>query len=139
MCIRDSSYHKLSVAYLKLLDDRQQAIRLIVQAREFAHDPQLLQSMERDWQHVQRTILCREADVLMRRGDFAGADHKLAAALGVSTEEQKIEIKAVQDRCRWGRVLRGADTRKTNPILYTLGGVGAMLFRNCLLYTSRCV
>jgi hypothetical protein len=124
-----SSYHKLSVAYLKLLDDRQQAIRLIVQAREFAHDAQLLQSMERDWQHVQRTILCREADVLMRRGDFAGADHKLAAALGVSTEEQKIEIKAVQDRCRWGRVLRGADTRKTNPILYTLGGVGAMLFR----------
>jgi hypothetical protein len=34
--------------------------------------------------------------VLMRRGDFAGADHKLAAALGVSTEEQKIEIKAVK-------------------------------------------
>jgi hypothetical protein len=123
-----SSYHKLSVAYFNLLDDRQQAIRLIVQAREVAHDPQLLQSMERDWQHVQRAILCREADLLMRRGDFAGADHKLAAALGVSTEEQKIEIKAAQDRCRWARVLRGADTRKTNPILYTLGGVGAMLY-----------
>jgi hypothetical protein len=84
--------------------------------------------MERDWQHVQRAILCREADVLMRRGDFAEADHRLAAALGVSTEEQKIEIKAVQDRCRWARVLRGADTRKTNPILTTLGGVGAMLY-----------
>jgi hypothetical protein len=123
-----SSYHKLSVAYFNLLDDRQQAIRLIVQAREFAHDPQLLRSMERDWQHVQRAILCREADVLMRRGDFGGADHKLAAALGVSTEEQKIEIKAAQDRCRWASVLRGADTRKTNPILYTLGGVGAMLY-----------
>jgi hypothetical protein len=123
-----SSYHKLSVAYYNLLDDRHQAIRLIVQAREFARDPQLLQSMERDWQHVQRAILCREADVLMRRGDFAGADHKLTAALGVSTEEQKIEIKAVQDRCRWARVLCGADTRKTNPILYTLGGVGAMLY-----------
>ena len=123
-----SSYHKLSVAYYNLLDDRQQAIRLIVQAREFAHDPQLLQSMERDWQHVQRAILCREADVLMRRGDFAEADHRLAAALGVSTEEQKIEIKAVQDRCRWARVLRGADTRKTNPILHKLGGVGAMLY-----------
>ena len=123
-----SSYHKLSVAYFNLLDDRQQAIRLIVHAREFAHDPQLLRSMERDWQHVQRAMLCREADVLTRRGDFAGADHKLAAALGVSTEEQKIEVKAAQDRCRWARVLRGVDTRKTNPILYTLGGVGAMLY-----------
>jgi tetratricopeptide (TPR) repeat protein len=183
------SYHRLSGAYLSLLGDLDHAIRLIVQAREFARDPQLLESMERDRQTVQRAILCRAADVLARGGDFAGAEQKLASALAISdeeqkteieatrdlyrraresmerdkrhvqwvtlrrevdalvqwgdfaaaeqklasalamvTEEQKIEIKAMQDRYRWGRLLRGVDTTKKNPILYTLNGFGAMFY-----------
>jgi hypothetical protein len=123
-----SSYHKLSVVYLNLLDDPHQAIRLIAQAREFARDPQLLQSMELDWQHVQRAILCREADELVRNGKFVWAEQKLAAALAISTEEQKTEIKAMQGRCRWARVLHGVDTGRKNPILYTLNGFGARFY-----------
>jgi hypothetical protein len=123
-----SSYQKLSAAYLNLLDDLHQAIRLIAQARELARDPQLLQSTERDWRHVQREILCREADVLMQRGFFGRAEHTLTAALAVATEEQKAEIKATQDRCRWGRVLQGVDTTEKNPRLSALHVVGANFY-----------
>jgi hypothetical protein len=186
-----SSYQRLSGAYFSSLDDPDHATRLIAQARALARDSQLLQSIERDRQNVQCAILCREADELARRGDFAGAEHKLAAALAISSEEQKIEIKvtrdryrraresmerdrqevqratlcreagtlvqrgdfagaehklgealaistgeqkleikAMQDRCRWARVLRGMDTTKKNPILYTLIGVGATFYGN---------
>ena len=65
---------------------------------------------------------------MLQRGDFAGAEYKLGVVLTISTEEQKIEIKAMQDRCRWARVLRGVDTTKKNPILYTLNGVGAAFY-----------
>jgi hypothetical protein len=123
-----SSYQKLSLAYFNWLDDPYQTIRLIARAREFAGDPRLLQSMERDWQRVQRVILCREADALMQTGDFATAEHKLAAALAISSEEQKHEIQATQDRCRWARVLCGVDTSKKNPTLSTLNVVGAMFY-----------
>jgi hypothetical protein len=123
-----SSYQKLSLAYFNWLDDPYQTIRLIAQAREFAGDPRLLQSMERDWQRVQRVILCREADALMQSGDFATAEHKLAAALAISSEEQKHEIQATQDRCRWARVLCGVDTSQNNPALSTLNVVGAMFY-----------
>jgi hypothetical protein len=123
-----SSDQKLSAAYLNLLDDLHQAIRLIAQARELARDPQLLQSTERDWRHVQREILCREADVLMQRGFFGRAEHTLAAALAIATEDQKAAIKATQDRCRWGRVLQGVDTTDQNPRLSALHGVGAMFY-----------
>jgi hypothetical protein len=123
-----SSYQELSAAYFNLLDDLHQAIRLIGQARELARNPQLLQSTERDWQQAQRAILCREAHVLMQRGYFGRAEHTLAGALAISTEEQKAEIKAIQDRCRWARVLHGVDTGKKNPSLSTVNGVGAMFY-----------
>ena len=184
-----SSYQRLSDAYLSLLDDPDQAIRLITYARKLARDPQRLQSIERDSQNVQRAILCRQADALARkgdlsgaehkleaalaisteegkteievsrelyrraresmerdrqqvrratlcweaygsvqRGDFAGAERKLADALTISTEEQKPEIKALRARCRWARVLRGVDTTKNNPTLYRFSGVGATFF-----------
>ncbi len=83
------SYQKLSAVYLNLLDDLHQVTRLIVEAREIARDPQLLQSLELDWQHVQRAILCQEADTLMQRGYFGRAEQTLAAALAFATEEQK--------------------------------------------------
>jgi hypothetical protein len=182
-------YQRLSAAYLNLLDDPNHAIRLIVRAREFARDPQLIQSIERDSQNIQRAILCRQADALARKGDFSGAEHKLKAALAISTEEGKIEvevtrevyrraresmerdrqqvrrvdlcweadalvqrgdfagaerklaealtlsteeqkpeIKAMRARCRWARVLRGVDRTKKNPILYSFNGVGAAFF-----------
>ena len=125
-----SSYQKLSAVHLNLLDDLHQVIRLIVQAREIARDPQLLQSLELDWQHVQRAILCQEADALMQGGYFGRAEQTLAAALAFSTEEQKTAIKATQDRCRWARVLQGVDTRKNNPMLSTLNVVGGMFCGN---------
>jgi hypothetical protein len=125
-----SSYQKLSAVHLNLLDDRHQVIRLIVQAREIARDPQLLQLLELDWQHVQRAILCREADALMQGGYLGRAEQTLAAALAFSTEEQKTAIKATQDRCRWARVLKGVDTRKNNPMLSTLNVVGGMFCGN---------
>jgi tetratricopeptide (TPR) repeat protein len=119
-----SSFQKLSAAYFNLLDDPQQAMRLIEQAREFARDPKLRQSMQQDWQHVRRAVLCRDADALMRRGDFAGAEEKLATALAISTEEETNEIKAMQDRCRRASVLRGVDTSRKNSVSYTLNAVG---------------
>jgi hypothetical protein len=125
-----SSYQKLSAVYLNLLDDLHQVTRLIVEAREIARDPQLLQSLEIDWQHVQRAILCQEADALMQGGYFGRAEQTLAAALAFATEEQKIAIKATQDRCRWARVLQGVDTRKNNPMLSTLNVVGGMFCGN---------
>jgi hypothetical protein len=123
-----SSFQKLSVAYFNLLDDPQQAVRLIGQARDLAHDPQLRQSMQGNWQHVQRALLCRDADALMQRGDFAGAEDKLAAALAISTEEQTNEIKEMQDRYRRAHVLSGVDTSRKNPVLYTLNGVGSTFY-----------
>ena len=85
-------------------------------------------SMERDRLQVRRTVLCWEADALVQRDDFAGAERKLADALAISTEEQKPEIKAMRARCRWARVLRGVDTTKNNPTLYRFSGVGATFF-----------
>jgi tetratricopeptide (TPR) repeat protein len=95
-----SSYQRLSDAYLSLLDDPDQAIRLITYARKLARDPQLLQSIERDSQNVQRAILCRQADALARKGDSSGAEHKLEAALAISTEEAETEIKVTRARYR---------------------------------------
>jgi hypothetical protein len=56
--------------------------------------------MERERQQVRRATLCWEAYALVQRGDFAGAERKLADALTISTEEQKPEIKALHARCR---------------------------------------
>jgi Flp pilus assembly protein TadD len=67
------------------------------------------ESMERDRQQVRRATLCWEAYALVQRGDFAGAERKLADALTISTEEQKPEIKALRARCRWAGVLRRVD------------------------------
>jgi len=64
----------------------------------------------------------------MQRGDFAGAEDKLAAALAISTEEQTNEIKGMQDRCRRAHVLSDVDTSRKNPVLYTLNGVGSMFY-----------
>jgi hypothetical protein len=125
-----SAYQKLSAVYLNLLDDLHQVLRLLVQAREIARDPQLLQSLELGWQHVQRAILCQEADALMQSGYFGRAEQTLAAALPFSTGEQETAIKATQDRCRWARVLQGVDTRKNNPMLSTLNVVGGMFCGN---------
>jgi hypothetical protein len=141
-----SAYQRLAGAYLALLDDPDHAIRLIALARERARDPQLIRSTERDWQdiqqvtqdrqrrtseperdrrQVQRAVLCREAEVLIGRGDFTGAERKLADALAISTEEQKPELIAMQDRCRRARVLHGVDTTRNSPILHTFSGIGA--------------
>jgi hypothetical protein len=86
------------------------------------------ESMERERQQVHRATLCREAGALAQRGDFAGAERKLEEALPISTEEQRLEINAMQSRCRWARVLHGVDTTKKNPVLYTLNGVGATFY-----------
>jgi hypothetical protein len=186
-----SSYQKLSLGYFNLLDDPAEAIKLIAQARELGRDPRLLQSMERDWRHVQWAILtreaddlvrtgdfakaeqklteafaisteeqqtqikamqarcrcareaierdkqqvhvatlCREAEALMRRGDFATAHYKLAVALTIATQQEKNDIKAMQERCRWALVLCGIDTTKKSPILFTLFGIGAAFHGN---------
>ncbi len=126
-----SSYQRLSAAYFTLLDDPNHAIVLIKQARELARDPQLLQSTERDReniQQVQRATLCRDADTSIKSGNFDWADHLLQAALVISTEEQKLEIKTMQERCRRARALRGVDTTKDNPIVSPLHGFGPRFF-----------
>ncbi len=61
----------------------------------------------------------------MRRGDFPAAQYKLAVALTIATQQEKNDIRAMQERCRWQLVLCGIDTTKTNPILFTLIGIGA--------------
>ena len=122
-----SSYQKLSAAHFTLLDDPNHAIGLIKQARELARDPQLLQSMERDrenMQQAQRATLCRDADASIKSGNVDWAEHLLEAALGISTEEQKREIKAMQERCRRARALRGVDTSKNSPIVSPVHAFG---------------
>jgi hypothetical protein len=84
--------------------------------------------MQPDRQQVEWADLCREADALLLRKDFAEADRKLAAALAISNDDQMIEIKAMQDRIRWNRVLAGVDTRKKRPILFTFLGIGAKFY-----------
>jgi len=84
--------------------------------------------MEPDRQQVEWADLCRQADASLQRKDFAETDRMLAAALAISTDEQMITIKAMQDRCRWTRVLAGVDTRKKRPILFTFVGTGAKFF-----------
>jgi hypothetical protein len=126
-----SSYQRLSAAYFTLLDDPHHAIALIKQARELARDPQLLQSIERDrqnFQQVQRATLCHDADASIKSGNFDWAEHLLDAALVISREEQKLEIKTMQERCRRARALRGADITKDNPIVSTLHGFGPRFY-----------
>ena len=89
-----SSYQRLSVAYLSLLDDSDRAGLLISRARELARDAEIVQSLEQDARNIDRFILLREANTLARGGDFAAAERKLTAALAISTEEQKTEIQA---------------------------------------------
>jgi hypothetical protein len=126
-----SSYQRLSAAYFTLLDDPTQAIVLIKEARELARDPQLLQSTERDReniQQVQRATLCRDAEASIKSRNFDWAEHLLEAALVISTEEQKLEIRTLQERCRRARNLRGVDTTKNNPIISTLHGFGPRFY-----------
>ncbi len=126
-----SSYQRLSAAYFTLLDDPNQAIGLIKQARELARDPQLLQSTERDReniQQVQRATLCRDADASIKSRNFDWAVHLLEAALVISTEEQKLEIRTMQERCRRARTLRGVDTTKNDPIVSPLHGFGPRFY-----------
>jgi tetratricopeptide (TPR) repeat protein len=126
-----SSYQRLSAAYFTLLDDPNYAIELIKQARELARDPQLLQSMEGDReniQQVQQATLCRDADASIRSGNFDWAEHLLQAALVISTEEQKLAIKTMQERCRRARALRGVDTTRDNPIVSTIHAFGPSFF-----------
>jgi hypothetical protein len=125
-----SCYQKLSVAYFNLLDDQDEALRLIVQARRIAHDPKLIESIDRGWQHVQRAIMCAEANTLLKSSDYVGAEQKLEAALALSTEEQKDEIKELQDGCRRARVFCRVDATKKSPTLYTLNGIGATFYGN---------
>ena len=100
---------RLSAAYVDLLDDPHEGVRLIGQARELAHEPQLQQSIKRDWQHMQRAVFCRDAHDLAEQDDFAGAERKLVAALALATEEEKIEIRLMQDRNRQNREAREQD------------------------------
>ena len=126
-----SSYQRLSAAHFTLLEDPNHALLLIKQARELARDPQLLQSTERDReniQQVQRATLCRDADTSIKSGNFDWADHLLQAALVISTEEQKPEIKTMQERCRRARALRGVDRTKDNPVVSTLNGFGPRFY-----------
>lgn len=87
--------------------------------------------METDQQNteqVQWATLCQDADASINTGNFAWAEHLLEVAFVISTEEQKLEIKAAQERCRWARVLRGVDTSKKNPFVSTLQGFGPRLY-----------
>jgi tetratricopeptide (TPR) repeat protein len=126
-----SSYQRLSAAYLNLLDDPNQAIGLIKQARDLARDPQLLQAVERDRQNiqqVQRTMLCRDADASIKSGNLDWAEYLLQAAFAISTEEQKLEIKTMQERCRRARVFGGVDITGNYPIASTLHGFGPAFY-----------
>jgi hypothetical protein len=126
-----SSYQRLSAAYFTLLDDPNHALLLIKQAQELARDPQLLQSTERDRENIQqsqRETLCRDADASIKSGNFDWAAHLLEAALVISTEEQKPEIKTLQERCRRARALRGVDTTKDNPVVSPLHAFGPRFF-----------
>jgi hypothetical protein len=126
-----SSYQRPSAAYFTLLDDPNHAVLLIKQARELARDPQLLQSTERDQENIQklqRATLCRDAEASIKSGNFDWADHLLQAALGMSTEEQKLEIKTLQERCRRARALRGVDTTRDTPIVSPLHAFGPRFF-----------
>lgn len=120
-------YQKLARAYSELLDDLHQAMRLIVQVWDSAHDPQLRQSLEQERKNFYRTIHCREAEALLQAGDFTGAEFKLVGALANSTYEEKAEILAMQDRCRWARVLDDIDTSQTTPLLRAVLGSGTVL------------
>jgi hypothetical protein len=115
--------HKLETAFAISTEEGKTEIEVTRELYRRARE-----SMERDRQQVRRATLCWEAYALVQRGDFAGAERKLADALTISTEEQKPEIKALRARCRWAGVLRGVDTTKNNPILYRFNGVGATFF-----------
>jgi hypothetical protein len=126
-----SSYQRLSAAYLTLLDDPNRAIGLIKQAQELVRDPQLLQSVEQDRQNiqqVQRTMLCRDADASIKSRNLDWAEYLLQAALAISTEAQKFEIKTMQERCRQARVFGGIDITGNHPIGSTLHGFGPRFY-----------
>jgi hypothetical protein len=126
-----SSYQRLSAAYFTLLDDPNHAIGFIKQAREHARDPQLLESTERDReniQQVQRATLCRDAEASIKSGNFDWAEHLLNAAVVLSTEEQKLEIRTIQERSRRARALRGVETTRDNPIVSPIHGFGPRFY-----------
>jgi len=120
-----SALGRLSVAYFNSLDDTNESLRLVAEARQSAHDPRIRERMERDWQYVQRSLLCSEAMTLISSGNFDLAEQKLAGALALSTDEQKQEVQELLEACHRARVFHGVDTSKKSPTLSTINGIGA--------------
>ena len=111
-----ASKQRLAAAYLDLLDDPHEGVRVISHARELAHEPKLMQSIKRDWQHMQRAVFCRDAHQLTEQGDMAGADRKLVAALALSTEEEKAEIGLMQAHNRRKRECEEQSRRRAQRV-----------------------
>src|SRR5208283_3737252 len=79
---------------------------------------------DQDWRHVQRALLCSEGIALGESRNYAAAQKKFAAALLLSTDEEKEEIAKLQETCQRAQVFREVDTTKRSPSLRTINGVG---------------
>ncbi|HKV90946.1 MAG TPA: hypothetical protein VJW20_00210 [Candidatus Angelobacter sp.] len=119
---------RLSAAYFNTLDDMNESLRLVAEASESAQDADTKQRLARDWRYVQRGVLCSEAISLMKEGHFSLAEQKFAAALTLSTDEQKQEIQDLQQTCHRARAFHGVDASKKSPTLQTINGIGATFY-----------
>jgi hypothetical protein len=127
---RAIALEKLSIAYFNILDDEQESLRLVNDARNFAHDAEITEKIDRGWHHVQRAVLCSEGAALVDAGNFSGAEQKFSAAMALSREDQKDEIAKLQEACHRARIFRGVDTSKRNPSLHTINGIGTTFYGN---------
>ena len=121
---RGAALEKFSIAYFNILDDGNLALQLIIEGRALARDPELKDRFDRDWRHVQRSLLCSEGIALVEAGNHAAAEQKFAAALTLSAEEQKAEVAELQEICHRAKVFRGVDSDKRSPSLQTINGIG---------------
>lgn len=121
---RATALEKLSIAYFNILDDEDQALRLVIEGQTLACDPAVKDRLDQDWRHVQRALLCSEGIALGESRNYAAAQKKFAAALLLSTDEEKEEIAKLQETCQRAQVFREVDTTKRSPSLRTINGVG---------------
>ncbi len=106
-----SSYQQLLLSSFRLSGEAEQSQRLMEQARVFVSDPQLLESLQRDWRQIQWSLLYREASALLQAGNYGAAEQKLGQALAFSTREQKQQIEALQETCGFARAAAGQQRR----------------------------
>ena len=119
---------KLSIAYYNHLEDHEEALRLVIAARQFATDDDVQARLENGWRHIQHSMIRAEAVKLMEAKSFDAAEKKLQEALPLATASQKDEIGELQKACRRARVFKDVDRSKTGPTLHTINGIGATFY-----------